>query len=68
MNELFYRPLFRKTFDELQKGGYFLINICQEVYDTVLKEELGEAIEFFPLKKSKRQNNYKEIVYVWIRE
>jgi hypothetical protein len=30
-----------------------------------LKELLGEAHESFPLKKSKRQNSYTEMVYVW---
>jgi 16S rRNA G966 N2-methylase RsmD len=65
MDELFYRPIFIKVFKGLQDGGYFIINICQEVYDNVLKELFGEAHEIFPYKKSKRQNDYNEIVYVW---
>ena len=68
MNEQFYRPLFTKSYNGLQPGGYYIINICQEVYTNVLKELLGEADEMFPLKKSKRQNNYTEMVYVWIKK
>lgn len=65
MNEKFYKPLFSKTYDGLKIGGHYIINVCKEVYDTVLQKLLGEAIEIFPFKKSKRQNNYTEMVYVW---
>jgi 16S rRNA G966 N2-methylase RsmD len=65
MNEKFYKPIFLKTYKGLKKGGYYIINVCPEVYNIVLKEILGEAHEMFPFKKSKRQNNYQEMVYVW---
>jgi tRNA1(Val) A37 N6-methylase TrmN6 len=65
MDERFYKPAFSKTYNGLQKGGYYIINVCKEVYDRVLKDLLGEAHETFPLKKSKRQNDYTEMVYVW---
>jgi predicted RNA methylase len=65
MDEKFYKPVFSKTFQNLKPGGHYIINICKEVYDNVLKKLLGEADETFPLKKSKRQNNYTEMVYVW---
>ena len=65
MDERFYKPAFTKTYQRLQPGGHFIINVCREVYDNVLKKILGEALETFNLKKSKRQNNYNEIVYVW---
>lgn len=65
MEEKFYKPTFDKTFKHLKPGGHYIINICKEVYDNVLKKILGEAHEIFPLKKSKRQNNYTEMVYVW---
>jgi len=65
MNDKFYKPLFMNTYTHLQKGGYYIINICIEVYNTVLQQMLGKADEIFPLKKSKRQNNYTEMVYVW---
>jgi predicted RNA methylase len=67
MDEKFYKPLFTKTYNGLQIGGHYIINICKEVYDNVLKKILGEAHEIFPLKKSKRQNDYTEMVYVWIK-
>lgn len=65
MNDRFYKPAFTKSYNSLQSGGHFIINICREVYDNVLKKMLGEAHEMFPLKKSKRQNEYTEMVYVW---
>ena len=68
MNEKFYKPLFFKTYNGLQKGGHYIINVCKEVYDNVLRELLGEADEVFPLKKSKRQNDYTELVYVWKKQ
>jgi 16S rRNA G966 N2-methylase RsmD len=65
MDEKFYKPLFTKTYLHLNSGGHYIINICREVYDNVLKGLLGDAHETFPLKKSKRQNDYTEMVYVW---
>ena len=67
MDDKFYKPVFSKTYNGLQQGGHYIINVCSEVYDNVLKELLGEANEIFPLKKSKRQNNYTEMVYVWVK-
>jgi len=65
MDEKFYKPLFINTYNGLQIKGHYIINICKEVYNNVLKQILGEAHEIFPLKKSKRQNNYTEMVYIW---
>ena len=65
MDDKFYKPLFEKTYNGLQLGGHYIINVCKEVYEKVLKELLGPAHEAFPLKKSKRQNDYTEMVYVY---
>lgn len=67
MDDKFYKPVFSKSYNGLKKGGYFIINVCKEVYDNVLKNLLGEAHIIFPLKKSKRQNEYTEMVYVWLK-
>jgi hypothetical protein len=67
MDELFYIPIFTKTYNGLQKGGHYIINVCKEVYDNVLVKLFGDAHEIYPYKKSKRQNDYNEIVYVWIK-
>jgi hypothetical protein len=67
MDEKFYKPLFTRTYNGLQIGGHYIINVCKEVYERVLKDILGEAHEIFPLKKSKRQNDYTEMVYVWAK-
>jgi 16S rRNA G966 N2-methylase RsmD len=68
MDDKFYKPVFAKTFAHLKPGGHFIINVCKEVYDNVLKNLFGEAHVIFPLKKSKRQNNYTEMVYVWRKD
>jgi len=65
MDEVFYKPLFTKTFNHLKAGGKYILNVNKEVYERVCIHLLGEAVEIFPYKKSKRQNNYKEMVYVW---
>ena len=65
MDEQFYIPVFTNSYTYLKQGGHYIINICKEVYDNVLKPLLGEAHTTFPLKKSKRQNNHTEMIYVW---
>jgi hypothetical protein len=65
MDEKFYIPIFKNTFKYLKKEGYYIINVCKEIYENVLKKIFGEAPIIFPLKKSKRQNEYIEMVYVW---
>lgn len=67
MDSQFYIPIFTKTYNGLSKGGHYIINVCKEVYENVLKKLFGEAHEIFPYKKSKRQNDYNEMVYVWIK-
>jgi DNA modification methylase len=65
MDEKFYIPVFTKVYNGLQKGGYFVINVCKEVYDNVLIKLFGEAHEIYNYGKSKRQNEYKEMIYSW---
>ena len=65
MNEKFYIPIFTKTYNGLKNGGVYAINVCKEVYDNVLIQLFGEANEIFSYKKSKRQNDYNEMIYVW---
>lgn len=68
MDEKFYKPIFSNTYLHLKKGGRFIINVCKEVYDNVLKNLFGDADISFPLKKSNRQNNHTEMVYVWVKD
>jgi site-specific DNA-adenine methylase len=67
MDTQFYIPLFTKTFAHLKPKGTYAINVCKEVYTNVLKPLLGDAKEIFSYKKSKRQNDYEEKVYLWIK-
>jgi tRNA1(Val) A37 N6-methylase TrmN6 len=65
MDEKFYIPLFSKTYKNLKKDGVYALNINKEVYENVCIKLLGDAHDSYPYKKSKRQNDYDEIVYVW---
>ena len=65
MNENFYKPLFQKTYEHLEPGGIYALNINQEIYEAVCVPLWGEAQEKIPLKKSQRQNNYSEYIYVF---
>ena len=65
MNLKFYKPLFEKTFQHLVKGGYYILNVNKEIYESVCVPLFGITNEIMPMKKSKRQNDYKENIYVW---
>ena len=65
MNEYFYEPIFSITYKYLKIGGYYILNINKEIYESVCINLFGPSHEKFTFKKSKRQNNYKEYVYVW---
>jgi 16S rRNA G966 N2-methylase RsmD len=65
MDEEFYIPLFSKTYQHLKIGGYYILNINKEMYENVCIGLFGVCHEIFFLKKSQRQNEYKENVYVW---
>lgn len=68
-DETFYKPLVIKTWEHLQKGGHYCLNVPIDVYERVLKQILGKADAFIPLVKSKRKSNeeYKEFIYVWYK-
>ena len=65
----FYKPLFRNTYDHMEKGGHYCLNIPVEIFERVCLHLLGEPWKKFPLKKSDRRlssdNKYVEYVYVW---
>ena len=63
----FYKPLFERTWRHLKPNGYYCINVPNKIYETILKDLLGEADEFIPLNKTKRTQDerYKEYIYVW---
>lgn len=63
----FYKPLITKTFQHLQVGGHYCLNIPNDVYTNVVLGILGKPIHKIPLAKAKRSQNetYKEYIYVW---
>ena len=67
MDEKFYTPLFRNAYEHLRPNGHFILNVNVEIYTKVCVPLLGNAHETIPFKKSKRQNNYTECIYVWLK-
>jgi hypothetical protein len=65
MIEQFYAPVITATFLHLQEGGHYCLNVNRELYEGVCTKILGQATDMIPLKKSKRQNDYGEFIYVW---
>lgn len=67
MKNNFYVPVISNTYKYLQKGGYYCLNINKEIYEDICIGLLGAATDMIPLKKSKRQNDYEEYIYVWYK-
>jgi hypothetical protein len=67
MNERFYKPMIIGSFANLKPGGHYCINVNEDLYTNVFVQLLGQAQTIIPLKKSKRQNDYGENIYVWIK-
>lgn len=68
MKNNFYIPLISNTYKYLQQGGYYCLNINKEIYQDICIGLLGVASDIMPLKKSKRQNNYEEYIYIWCKK
>jgi hypothetical protein len=68
MKNNFYIPLISNTYKYLQQGGYYCLNINKEIYEDICIGLLGVASDIMPLKKSKRQNNYEEYIYIWCKK
>lgn len=68
MKNNFYIPVISNTYKYLQSGGHYCLNINKEIYEDICVGLLGVATDIIPLKKSKRQNNYEEYIYVWYKK
>jgi hypothetical protein len=76
-NENFYKPIFKLTWDNLKRDGYYCLNIPIILYETICIPLLGDATEMIELnkysrllpKKETKQFNvgqkYKEFIYIW---
>lgn len=65
MGEKFYKVFIANSFKHLAKGGHFILNVNQEIYESCCVPILGNAFEIIPFKKSQRQNDYGESIYIW---
>lgn len=65
MDKEFYFPLFSNTFLHLLPGGCMALNVNREIYERVCVGLFGPAHETMNCKKSKRQNDYREMIYIW---
>lgn len=59
-----YEPLFRRSWEGLEAGGIYILNIPQKIYAYAVKV-LGEAQHTIPFMKYSRNNSYRESFYVW---
>jgi len=67
MDEQFYYPLFSQTYLHLLSGGCMALNVNREIYERVCIRLFGPAHQTMNCKKSKRQNDYREMIYIWIK-
>jgi hypothetical protein len=65
MDQKFYIPIFSNTFKHLLPGGHFVLNVNKEIYERVCLALFGPAEQIMDCKKSSRQNNYREMIYIW---
>jgi hypothetical protein len=63
----FYIPFFRITFENLENGGVYIVNIPDKIYE-IAKKVLGECNERIPFLKRSRGNGYVEYLYVWFKQ
>lgn len=68
MDQQFYVPLFSNTFLHLLPGGCMALNVNREIYERVCVKLFGPAHQTMNCKKSKRQNDYREMIYIWIKK
>jgi hypothetical protein len=68
MDEQFYAPLFSNTFLHLLPGGCMVLNVNREIYERVCIRLFGPAHQTMNCKKSKRQNDYREMIYIWTKK
>ena len=65
MDQKFYIPIFSNTYKHLLPGGHFVLNVNKEIYERVCLALFGPAEQIMNCKKSSRQNNYREMIYIW---
>jgi hypothetical protein len=67
----FYIPLFSVTYKYLKRGGYYVLNVPKDLYETICVDLFGKADIKIPLKMKIRPKNsytkkgYNEYIYVW---
>jgi hypothetical protein len=67
MDQKFYIPIFSNTYKHLLPGGHFVLNVNKEIYERVCLTLFGPAEQTMSCKKSKRQNDYREMIYIWTK-
>jgi hypothetical protein len=70
-DEYFYKPLIINSFDGLSHGGYYCLNVPNEVYKRILLPLLGRPYKKIQLAKYYRKDpnttkkEYGEYIYIW---
>jgi hypothetical protein len=70
-NSGFYKPLFKKTWENMKSPGYYCLNIPAEIYEECCVPILGKYSRKIALKKQTRTksaaNKYSEYIYIWYK-
>lgn len=62
----FYREIFSKVFQSLDKDGYLCINVNTEIYEKVLEPMFGMQLDRIEYPKSRRSSKSNpEYIYIW---
>jgi hypothetical protein len=65
MKDKFYVPVITNSFNHLKENGHYCLNVNEQIYEDICVKILGKAHQKISLKKSKRQNEYTEYIYIW---
>jgi hypothetical protein len=65
--EMFYKPLFQQLYNGLAINGILCLNIPMCVYENICVPLFGDADDFIQMHLVKRNNNYREYIYCWIK-
>lgn len=68
--ERFLRPVISNSYQHLQRGGVYALNVPQEIYKdvrTILGRAANTKYQLPITRRDTRSINYKEFIYVWIK-
>jgi len=69
-NENFYKPLWKKLYDNLKPGGFMVLNIREDIYSG-LYSGLGQTIplpyKILNMKRKRQVSKNRDFFYIWYK-